>query len=199
MAVLLFVLTSRSGILGNRAPCVSRRLFLSLHGAGDLHAAGLHRPTSGSTTGMLKRQGAEEVADGGALADRRAGPGEHLDRPPGRRREGAPDRSGRRAGHAQRARWTSSDATVEAILITHCHFDHVGAVAEMARRTRRPGLLPRGRGLHPRGHQRLRALPGLRAVRVLLAREDRQGRRQAAARRLRDRRHRHARPQPATT
>ena len=27
------------------------------------------------------------------------------------------------------------DATVAAILITHCHFDHVGAVAEMARAT----------------------------------------------------------------
>ena len=27
------------------------------------------------------------------------------------------------------------DATVAAILITHCHFDHVGAVAEMARST----------------------------------------------------------------
>ena len=37
---------------------------------------------------------------------------------------------------------------------------------------RRARLLPRRRGLHPREHQRLRALPGLRAVRVLLARED---------------------------
>ena len=66
----------------------------------------------------------------------------------------------------------------------------------MARHTGAPGLLPRGRGLHPREHQRLRALPGLRAVRVLLAREDGQGRRQAHARRLRDRRDRHPRPQP---
>jgi hydroxyacylglutathione hydrolase len=31
---------------------------------------------------------------------------------------------------------------VEAILITHCHFDHVGAVAEMARATGAPGYCP---------------------------------------------------------
>jgi len=35
-------------------------------------------------------------------------------------------------------------ATVEAILITHCHFDHVGAVAEMARRTGAPVYCPKG-------------------------------------------------------
>ena len=58
---------------------------------------------------------------------------------------------------------------VEAILITHCHFDHVGAVAEMARAHRSARLLPGRRGLHPRGHQRLRALAGLRAVRELHA------------------------------
>ena len=34
--------------------------------------------------------------------------------------------------------------TVEAILITHCHFDHVGAVAEMARRTGAPVYCPAG-------------------------------------------------------
>jgi glyoxylase-like metal-dependent hydrolase (beta-lactamase superfamily II) len=32
--------------------------------------------------------------------------------------------------------------TPEAILITHCHFDHVGAVAEMARRTGAPVYCP---------------------------------------------------------
>ena len=36
------------------------------------------------------------------------------------------------------------DATVEAILITHCHFDHVGAVAEMARATGAPVYCPAG-------------------------------------------------------
>ena len=35
-------------------------------------------------------------------------------------------------------------ATVEAILITHCHFDHVGAVAEMARRTGALVYCPKG-------------------------------------------------------
>jgi glyoxylase-like metal-dependent hydrolase (beta-lactamase superfamily II) len=35
-------------------------------------------------------------------------------------------------------------ASVEAILITHCHFDHVGAVAEMARRTGAPVYCPKG-------------------------------------------------------
>jgi hydroxyacylglutathione hydrolase len=33
---------------------------------------------------------------------------------------------------------------VEAILITHCHFDHVGAVAEMARYTQAPVYCPAG-------------------------------------------------------
>ena len=34
--------------------------------------------------------------------------------------------------------------TIEAILITHCHFDHVGAVAEMARHTGAPVYCPAG-------------------------------------------------------
>jgi glyoxylase-like metal-dependent hydrolase (beta-lactamase superfamily II) len=36
------------------------------------------------------------------------------------------------------------DVTVEAILITHCHFDHVGAVAAMARHTQAPVYCPAG-------------------------------------------------------
>ena len=35
--------------------------------------------------------------------------------------------------------------TVEAILLTHTHFDHVGAVAPVAQATGRAGLLPRAR------------------------------------------------------
>jgi hydroxyacylglutathione hydrolase len=35
-------------------------------------------------------------------------------------------------------------STPAAILITHCHFDHVGAVAEMARRTGAPVYCPQG-------------------------------------------------------
>ncbi len=35
------------------------------------------------------------------------------------------------------------DLTVEAILVTHCHFDHVGAVAPMARFTGAPVYCPR--------------------------------------------------------
>ena len=31
---------------------------------------------------------------------------------------------------------------IEAILITHCHFDHIGAVAPVAQRDRRARLLP---------------------------------------------------------
>ena len=34
--------------------------------------------------------------------------------------------------------------TVEAILITHCHFDHIGAVAAMARETGAPVYCPQG-------------------------------------------------------
>jgi glyoxylase-like metal-dependent hydrolase (beta-lactamase superfamily II) len=34
------------------------------------------------------------------------------------------------------------DARVEAILLTHCHFDHVGAVAELARETGAPVTCP---------------------------------------------------------
>jgi glyoxylase-like metal-dependent hydrolase (beta-lactamase superfamily II) len=36
------------------------------------------------------------------------------------------------------------DVKVEAILITHCHFDHVGAVAAMARATGAPVYCPQG-------------------------------------------------------
>ncbi len=63
------------------------------------------------------------------------------------RREGAEtaaaDRPGRRAGDDQAA-LEELKTSVEAILITHCHFDHVGAVAEMARHTKAPVYCPAG-------------------------------------------------------
>lgn len=37
---------------------------------------------------------------------------------------------------------TDLDLTIEAILITHCHFDHVGAVAPLARATNAPVYCP---------------------------------------------------------
>ena len=67
---------------------------------------------------------------------------------PARRPSGSWRRS-RRAGR-----------TVEAILVTHCHFDHIGAVAPVARGDRRAGLLPRDRGPDARRHHGLRPLPG---------------------------------------
>jgi glyoxylase-like metal-dependent hydrolase (beta-lactamase superfamily II) len=36
------------------------------------------------------------------------------------------------------------DLAIEAILITHCHFDHVGAVAQIARATKAPVYCPKG-------------------------------------------------------
>ena len=45
---------------------------------------------------------------------------------------------------------------VEAILLTHTHFDHVGAVAPVARATGARGLVPRARGAGPRRHHALR-------------------------------------------
>ena len=61
---------------------------------------------------------------------RREGSDRVLDRRPGRG-GGADPRRGRGAGDE-----------VEAILLTHCHFDHIGAVAPVAGGDRRAGLLP---------------------------------------------------------
>ena len=53
---------------------------------------------------------------------------------------------------------------IEAILLTHCHFDHIGAVAPIARATGAPGLLPGDRASAARRHHALGAA-GLRSVR----------------------------------
>ncbi len=83
---------------------------------------------------------------------------------------------------------------IEAILLTHCHFDHIGAVAPVARATgapvycpelERPLLADISSGRRP-----------VRAVREPRARAPRQGRRAPQPRRHRVRRAVHARAQP---
>ena len=73
----------------------------------------------------------------------RAGPGELLHRAPRRRLPvGRDDRS--RATSPQRL-LDAVDALgveIEAILLTHCHFDHIGAVAPVARATGAPVYCP---------------------------------------------------------
>ena len=116
-----------------------------------------------------------------------------------------------RAARAPTARCSSTPATrrerllaaidelgveLEAILLTHTHFDHVGAVAPVARATGAPGLLPASsRCRCSRDIDDL--LPaGFGPVRVLGGRGAARRRRAPAARGLRHRRHLHARPQP---
>ncbi len=171
MAVILFVARVKFGVLGTE-----RHVDLPERCSWPAMAMILYTPLAyftdrGSTTAS-RRASRRRSPDGGALADRRPGPGEHLDRARRQREKALLIDPGDEPDTHRPRRSKSSARTPEAILITHCHFDHVGAVAEMARRTQAPRLLPRGRGLHPREHQRLRALPGLRAVRVLLARAD---------------------------
>ena len=86
--------------------------------------------------------------------------------------------------------------SVEAILLTHTHFDHVGAVAPRRPRHRRAGLLPELETPRARRHQRFVPVARLRPVRVLRRRPHRRRRRDARARRHRHRRDLHARPQP---
>ena len=52
---------------------------------------------------------------------------------------------GRRADRLLDAIDALGITTLDAILLTHTHFDHIGAVAPVARRHGRPGLLPRAR------------------------------------------------------
>ena len=111
--------------------------------------------------------------DGRPHAHRRAGAGELLPR------AAATDAATARASSTRATRpprllaaIESSASTVEAILLTHTHFDHVGAVAPVARATGAPVYCPRARGRRARGHHELRPVPGLRAVRVLRGRAD---------------------------
>jgi glyoxylase-like metal-dependent hydrolase (beta-lactamase superfamily II) len=56
---------------------------------------------------------------------------------------------------------------IEAILITHCHFDHIGAGGAGRDRHRRAGLLPGDGATVARRHHVLRADPRNRPLRQL--------------------------------
>ena len=83
-----------------------------------------------------------------------------------------------------------------AILLTHTHFDHVGAVAPVARATGAEVWVPEIEKLVLADIMSFVPVAGLRAVRVLRRRAHARGRRAARAGRLRDRRALHAGPQP---
>ena len=100
MAVILFILT-QIGILGGDRASWPQGLFLAAM-AMVIYTplAYVDRPLRvaphAGARGRRRRN-----PDGGALADGRPGPGEHLDRPPRGSEGSAADRSGRRAGHAE--------------------------------------------------------------------------------------------------
>ena len=87
---------------------------------------------------------------------------------------------------------------LDGILLTHTHFDHVGAVAPVARATGAEVWVPEFESGRAGGHQQLCALARLRPVRGLRGRAHRVRRRAARARRLRHRRDLHSRPQPGS-
>ena len=65
---------------------------------------------------------------------------------------GAARRSRRGGAAAAGGDRASSASTLEAILLTHTHFDHIGAVAPVARATGAPVYCPRARADGPRRH-----------------------------------------------
>ena len=71
--------------------------------------------------------------------------------------------------------------TLEAILLTHTHFDHVGAVAPVARATGAPVYCPELEQAGAGEHHGLRAVAGVRAVRELRRRSPAGRRRDADA------------------
>ena len=122
--------------------------------------------------------------DGRAHVHGRAGAGELLHRAPRRTRPSAlivdP---GDEAPTAAR-RVDELGVTVEAILMTHRHFDHVGAVAPVAEATARRSTAG-DREPGARGHHELRPMARVRPVRELRGRPHRRGRRDARAGRVR--------------
>ena len=85
---------------------------------------------------------------------------------------------------------------LDAILLTHTHFDHVGAVAPVAEATGAEVWVPVIEKDVLVEHHGLRAVAGIRPVRVLRRRAHARGRREALDGRLRHRRALHAGPQP---
>ena len=166
-----------AGRRGDRA----RRLRAAL-----LHPAGLlHRPAC-STAGASAKQ-APPSAAAGLTWTSACSPSGRWRRTPSscaatahdRARPRRPRRGGRPAARRHRRR---SASKLDAILLTHTHFDHIGAVAPVARATGAPVYCPEIEGPCCRHHE-LRALARLRAVRVLGRRAHARGRRAARARR----------------
>ena len=85
---------------------------------------------------------------------------------------------------------------VEAILLTHCHFDHIGAVAPVAAATGAPVYCPEIETPILADIMAFVPWAGIRPLRELRGRRDGRRRRDAGAGRPRDRRHLHPRPQP---
>ena len=86
-------------------------------------------------------------------------------------------------------------ATLEAILITHCHFDHVGAVKAMADATGAPVYCPAGEVFMLEDIKLVR-VPGLGPFETYTPEHTVKDGDKLQLAGLRDRRHRHARPQP---
>ena len=123
-------------------------------------------------------------------------PGELLPDPSRGLRPGAARRSRRRGASACRRRWSELGVEPEAILLTHTHIDHIGAVAPIARATGVPVYCPRAELDDPRAARPV--LPARRGARVEAWEAEQRARRRRApaARGLRRRRRLDARPQP---
>ena len=117
--------------------------------AADLRADRLlHRPVHVPPPPAQARRAEErrQAEPGRPHADRRAAAGERLPARPRRRRRArcSSIRATRPSGCSARSR--SSASTLDAILLTHTHFDHVGAVAAVARATGAPVYCPSSSG-----------------------------------------------------